>query len=266
MIALASGCRTLFSRCVLAGCMLLVAVSALAQANPPQVDPTHYWTYRLLDPILKPSPVFVQDQFFRAGVPLQVDSLDRLVNWVHKNNSAVRDTFLHYTWWNVQPKLPVNRRAIVTNQFGTATIQVTNVEFMLVPAWKNQPQPVFPFANHYLCYRAQGFPAPPLSYLLQDEWRQDVQHPDPMEYLCVPCLKEHQGQVFPPPDTLTHLALYPIHPQSDRFFPFIADQFALGQHLVEQQPVEYLLVPSLKVEIPTETKKTTWGRLKTLYR
>ena len=61
---------------------------------------------------------------------------------------------------------------------------------MLVPAWKNVPQPGNPPANHYLCYRAQGGPPPLSLYHLEDEWRKDLQHPGPLEYLCAPSLKQ----------------------------------------------------------------------------
>jgi hypothetical protein len=251
---------------VFAAGLLLVASAAMGQSNPPQVDPTHYWTYHLIDPVIQPTPISVRDQFFRTDLPVVVDSLTRLVNWVHKNNSPVLDTLIHYTWWNIPQKLPAHHLVLVTNQFGSFQVQTNNLEFMLVPAWKNQPQSTLPHANHYLCYRASGFPPPPQSYDLKDEWRTDVQVVHPLQYLCVPCWKTHAGQVFAPIDTVTHLALYPITPQSDVFGPLIFDQFAAGPHLVQQRQPEYLLVPSLKQEIPTDTKRNTWGRLKLLYR
>jgi hypothetical protein len=210
--------------------------------------------------------VQARDQFFLGFVPLHLDSLERLVNWVQKNGSPVRDSLIHYTWWNITNKLPNFSSAILTNQFGHGPINVYDLDFMLVPAWKNQPQPVGPLANHYLCYRAQGPPPPPTPYQLSDEWRYDYQNVGPLQFLCVPCWKEHGGAIYPPVDTLTHLALYPIVPQSDYFLPFVQDQFFQGVVPVQQRPVEYLLVPSLKQLIPTPTTNPTWGKLKTLYR
>ena len=247
----------------------LLLLSAAAGAQPgTNFDPTHYWTYHNLNPIFQPQPIFVKDQFFRQGIPVTVDSLPRFLNWVHKNNSAVPDTFLHYTWWNIVQKLPVNKNAIVTNQFGSHIVHVLNLEFLLAPAFKNNPnatgQP--PFANHYLCYRAIGFPSPPAVYDLQDEWRVDLQHPQDMEFLCTPCLKQHNGLVFPPVDTVTHLAVYPITPISDHFFPFVFDQFLARPLPLMQFPLEYLFVPSEKVELPTASKRSTWGKVKQLYR
>jgi len=195
-----------------------------------------------------------------------VDSLTHLLNWVQKNNSEVPDSTLHYTWWNIVDKVPVNRTVLVTNQFGSFNVQVLNLEFLLAPALKNIIVPGLPQKNHYLCYKATGFPAPPLSYDFRDEWRVDFQHPQDIQYLCAPCLKQHGGLTYPVVDTVTHFAVYPITPASDFFTPFIEDQFAVHQHIVKQVPIEYLFVPSEKTERPVGTKRNTWGRLKQLYR
>ena len=260
--------RTLLSLVLVPACLVLTRLNAGAQSDPTGVDSTHYWTYHLIDPVYYPQPIEAKDQFLTNYVPLQTDSLTRLVNWVIKNNSTVRDTFLHYTWWNLQPKLPVNQFVKVTNQFGSANVNVYQLEFLLTPAWKNYQSPIpgGPTANHYLCYRANGFPPPTQPYSLRDEWRNDYQPIGPLEFLCVPCWKEHLAQVYAPVDTVTHLALYRIIPYSDVFYPFIQDQFVHAQRPVQQYPFEYLMVPSLKSPIPTDTRKSTWGKLKAIYR
>jgi hypothetical protein len=248
-------------------CVIAPRAHAQGGIDPPGVNPTHYWSYKLLQPVLHPNSVLASDQFFPALIPVDLDSLDRLVNWVQKNGSHVPDTLIHYTWWNIRNKLPLaNTSVILTNQFGQYPANVLNLDFMLVPAWKNQPQPVPPNANHYLCYRAVGPPPQPFSYDLVDEWRQDVQVPGPLQFLCVPCMKIHGGQVFPVLDSLTHLAVYPIVPFSDVFYPFIKDQFFQGPVPVQQKPTEYLFVPTIKQLIVTPTKKSTWGEIKTRYR
>lgn len=246
--------------------LLPCAVAPIAHAQTGAFNPTHYWTYHLMDPVQVPTTVFARDQFWQQPVPLTVDRLERLLNWVHKNNSAVPDTFLHYTWWNIQQKHPVNRDVLVTNQFGSHPVRVENLEFMLAPAHKNHPSPVPPLANHYLCYRAFGFPGQPNQYQLRDEWRLAFQQPGPLEYLCAPCEKQHNGLYFPILDPITHLAVYPITPTSDHFFPFISDQFWQQPNHAVQFPLEYLFVPSEKTHPPTDTKKSTWGKIKTLYR
>jgi len=255
-----------------AGLLLLAQVPAHAQGNPPGVDPTHYWTYQLHAPYPQPESILVQDQFFPAPTRVNVDRLERLANWVIKTDSTTGissfpvDTSVHYTWWNIADKLPVNQLVGVTNQFGSYPVTVSNVEFLLTPAYKNhQAAAPFPTANHYLCYRATGFPSPNRPFDLRDEWRRDSQVPGPLEFLCVPCLKQHNGVTYPILDRVTHLALYPITPQSPLFSPLISDQFRFSPQLVQQLPPEYLLVPSLK-QVITDTKQHSWGHLKLLYR
>jgi hypothetical protein len=247
--------------------LLPCALAPLAHAQTGAFNPTHYWTYHLMEPVqAPPTTVLVRDQFWQQQFPVQVMRLERLLNWVHKNNSAVPDTFLHYTWWDVQPKPPVMKDVLVTNQFGSHPVRVVNLEFLLAPAHKNYPSPQPPYADHYLCYRAFGFPPPQQPYDLRDEWRVDIQHPGPLEYLCAPCEKLHGGLFFPILDPITHLAVYPIQPDSDHFLPFISDQFWQGPNHAVQFPLEYLFVPSEKTHPPTDTKKSTWGTLKSLYR
>jgi len=250
--------------------LVVLCMAANVHAAPPgfPFDQTHYWTYSLQVPQPQPQPIFAADQFFKTGVPLTVDTRLKLLNWVQKNNSLVPDTLLHYTWWNVLEKLPVNRTVIVTNQFGSSRVQVLNLEFLLAPAYKNFSNAVGgpPVANHYLCYRATGFPGPPAAYDLRDEWRVDTQQPGPMEFLCAPCMKEHLGKIYPVVDTVTHYAAYPIQPVSDVFYPFLLDQFRPSNEFVAQHPIEYLFVPSEKTDLPVDTKKDTWGRLKLMYR
>lgn len=252
--------------CLALVCTVLTGSTSHAQFDPPGVNRTHYWTYSPQYAHGQSEIIQARDQFFLGFTPVFLDSLTRFINWVHKNNSPVEDTLIHYTWWNIRNKLPNFSSAILTNQFGQYPIQVHDLDFMLVPAWKNQPQPGSPQANHYLCYRAQGGPPPPGIYQLRDEWRQDHQPAGPLQYLCTPCWKEHAGAIYPPVDTLTHLALYPMQPTSEWFYPFIQDQFFTGNCQVRQRPTEYLLVPSLKQLIPTSTKSSTWGRVKSIYR
>ena len=256
----------LLSSLTVAMSFLLLCGSAYGQGTPTAIDSTHYWTYKLQEATFYPNQVSARDQFFPTYTPVYLDSLTRLVNWVVKEGSAVRDTFVHYTWWNIRNKLPFTKIVQVSNQFGDYPVTIENLEFLLVPALKNPVPPIHALqASHYLCYRAHGFPGPTRSYFLRDEWRNDIQRPFDLEYFCVPCWKEHAGVEYPPIDLETHLAVYPIAPYSDLFYPLVQDQFLQGPHFVRQTPLEYLFVPSKKTEITT-TKPSTWGRLKVLYR
>lgn len=245
--------------------MLAVLPATAGAQSPGTIDSTHFWSYTILDPAAGPFPVLVRDQFFPAEVSLRVERSVKLLNWVHKNQSPVRDTLNHLVWWEVFPKLPAPRLVEIENQFGRHIVGVEALDFMLVPAYKNQPSPVPPYLNHYLCYRAQG-PGPNMAFVLRDEWRGDVLPVLDLQWVCNPCLKVHGGQVFPPVDPETHLAVYRVHPQSERFSPPVFDQFRSRPYLVEQLGDEWLFVPSVKREGPTASPPSTWGRLKTLYR
>jgi hypothetical protein len=258
--------RTLFAFLAVVGLTAASAWSQPAPPAPPGVNPTHYWTYQILDPIPQPAPIFVQDQFHQTPLPLTVERREKLLNWVYKNQSPVPDTLLHYTWWNILEQPPVFKDAIVTNQFGQYVVRINQVAFLLAPAYKNFQSPVPPHGNHYLCYRAEGFPGPPSTYHFIDEWREDQQRPLELQFLCNPCIKHHEGQIFTPPEPLTHLAVYPLPVSSDLFAPFLTDQFQFYPQHVQQTLHEYLFVPSLKQEIPTNTRRDTWSRLKQLYR
>ena len=213
------------------------------------LNPTHFWSYHLRFPVLQPTPIALQDQLYPVFRPFVVDSLERLVNWVSKNGSAVRDTFVHYTWWNIQDKRAVGAYTEISNQFGSGRIYIDSVAFLLAPAWKNTDLPNTPVANHYLCYRAHGWRPQPQAYDMRDEWYGTVSYPDTLAYFCIPCAKNHAGTVFPVVDTTTHLAVYRVTPQSELFYPIIKDQFIAGNFFVQQFPDEYLFVPSTKGEV-----------------
>jgi len=38
---------------------------------------------------------------------------------------------------------------------------------------------------------------------MRDEWHETIQSPGPIEFLCAPCRKQHQGLTFPVVDTVT---------------------------------------------------------------
>ncbi len=219
-------------------------------------DATHYWTYRLETPKDTLISIDIADQFISQTVTL--DTLSRLVNWVVKNQSLPRDTSLHFTWWDIHEKVPVKKSATITNQFGTFGLHVDSLDFLLAPAAKNDPNGPPACLSHYLCYKAAEFFGPRKRFYLKDEWRQDTLVVDSMAYLCVPCRKSHNGVNYPPTDTVTHLAVYQVHPSSDLFAPSIQDQFVKGNFAVRQRPKEFLFVPSRKTNItsvePREAK------------
>ena len=259
---------TLLLSCLaLALCILPARTPAYAQAGA-GIDSTHYWSYKLQQPNSPTVPdVQASDQFFQFPVSITPYRQARLLNWVHKNNSTVSDTLVRYTWWDLQEQIPVNQNVIVDNQFGRYEVGVDHLSFMLVPTRKNTDPAGGPLqANHYLCYKVHGFPAPGLPYDMQDDWRHDVVSPQAIEFLCAPCIKYHNGNTFPILDPNTHLAAYPISTTSESFSPYLSNQFATGGVQVQAGGTEYIFVPSVKVENPTPIRKSTWGNIKLLYR
>jgi hypothetical protein len=128
-------------------------------------------------------------------------------------------------------------------------VRLSNVDFLMAPAWKNTDLPGIPPASHFLCYRATGFMPVPISHDIQDEWQTAGIVADSLVYFCAPCSKIHGTQLYAPTDTVTHLALYRIQPQSPVFQPIIKDQFMAGTFFVGQINPEYLAVPSTKSEV-----------------
>jgi hypothetical protein len=163
---------------------------------------------------------------------------------------------VHYSWWNIVEKRPFQANAVITNQFGTGRIFLSNVAFLMAPAWKNTDLPGIPAPTHYLCYRASGFLPPQITHDLRDEWRTDGQIADSLVYFCAPCTKLHGTQLYAPADTVTHLALYRLHLQSPVFGPLIKDQFIARTYPVEQIFEEYLAVPSMKTQVVGVDKET----------
>ena len=264
--------KTVFLGCLAAAlCLALTGPVAYGQAVP---DSTHYWTWSLVDPIFIPDFVEAYDQFFPNFRPLQNLQLRRLLNPVVKFHGPVptpiEDPNLHHTWYDVRPPYLVDQQVRIFDQFypnGFVT-RVDTLAFMLVPALKDTVQPPsqpIPPANHYLCYRI-AIPSPGVSVGLQDQFRADPNvFVYSAEYLCAPCWKRHNGVVYPPRDE-THLVFYEVNDPFPQRFPYIRDQFINGRFLVRQELKEYLVVPARKEHISTDSKNSSWGRLKSIYR
>jgi hypothetical protein len=264
-------------RCLAAAFLLMFAGSvAHSQVGVP-IDTTHYWTWTVGPriPNQTPGPVQVRDQFL-PGVPIQVDTLSRLLNPVFKFHEGrvhgVRNPELHYTWWDVRPPYRPNQTVVYYDQFYPqgAVVNVDTLAFLLTPASKRLQQPVPPppqGENHYLCYRIFG-PSPNVPVGLQDQFRTGTVDVQRAEYLCAPCEKQHGPVIYPPRDS-THLIFYWVqnpHPVRD---VFLNDQFLVNftpPVPVFQTPFEYLVVPARKTHISTPTKRSTWGRMKSLHR
>ncbi len=251
--------------------VLFVSLLVPSQA-PAQIDPTHYWTYHLTGPLDQPITFEARDQFYTEYRPLVTTRLERLLNpaWKYHMGQEFppRDSTAHMTWWDL-PDEPFTRSVLVDNQFGSGQpLEVEYLDFLLLPARKTQnpesPPPPTDI-NHFLCYRVVG-PSPGVDVRLRDQFHEQGQLVSSATYLCNPCWKRHQGVEYAPVDS-THLVLYRLEvPNWQAPTYFLKDQFTNWASSFLQVPDEYLAVPSVKHDVPTPTKNTTWGRVKMTFR
>jgi hypothetical protein len=266
----------------LAVAVALVAGGPAAQADvPAQLDANHYWSWTLPDPIYVPDQILVWDQFIREPSPLFELRLERLLNPATKRHDAwvypIVDSTLHLTWYDVQPKYPVEQEVVIYDQFypDGFTSVVGDLAFMLVPASKDTlvsppPPPAPGEATHYLCYRFM-VPPPGIPVGLEDQFRRTPGVPvGEGKFLCVPCWKRHLELEYPPRDRHTHYVVYEVSDPYPLFhFPMVWDQFLLGQWPVYQTPSEWLFVPAVKIPTSVGEKgrtESSWGALKQIYR
>ena len=260
--------------CVLACVAGVVVSTAPASAG---ADPTFYWTYTDETPPNQSATVDIQDQFFASPTHVTAARLGRVVNWVILDGAPPVDFNAYYSWWDLKTRLPIQATVKVTNVYANVSngydavpVQLSSLDFLLVPAWQNNPQPSPRPANQYACYKAsQGIVVSPTSHHGQDQWQSSTINLQPLEYICVPCMMDDAGTNYPILDPATFLAAYAIAPQSARTFtPSVQDPFFQGTVLVGSPAGtgQYLFVPSTVEQIPTASQNATWGRVKSLYR
>lgn len=261
--------------CALACAAGVVISTAPARAG---IDPTFYWTHTDLTPPNKSATVDIQDQFFAVPTQVTAARLGRVVNWVMVDGAPPIDFNAYYSWWDLQSKLPLQATVKVSNVYanqsnglGNVPVQLSSLDFLLVPAWHNNPQPGPRAANQYACYKAsQGIVVSPTTHVGQDAWLTNIPFSlAPIEYVCVPCMMDAAGTSYPILDPATFFAAYPIAPQSARTFTTAVQDPLFQGTVVAGWPGttgQYLLVPSTVEQIPTAAQSATWGRVKSLYR
>ncbi len=262
--------------CVLACVAGIIVSTAPANAG---IDPTFYWTYTDVTPPNKSATVDIQDPFFASPTQVTAARLGRVVNWVILDGAPPIDFNAYYSWWDLTTKLPMQATVKVSNVFANQSngsssvpVQLSSLDFLLVPAWQNNPQPGPRAANQYACYKAsQGIVVSSTPHLGHDQWQTNPISISllPLEYVCVPCMMDDAGTSYPVLDPATFLAGYAITPQSARMFtPVVQDPFFQGTVVIgwPGTTAQYLFVPSTVEQIPTASQSATWGRVKSLYR
>jgi hypothetical protein len=244
-----------------------------------QVDPLwdHYKVYLALSPsadLPQSVEVTLVDQFQQTT--WFVRQLAHFANPVQKDHagstSPINRPDLHYTWWHSgRVPGPFGITVIALNQFGDHTIQVgTNAfgdsEYLLNPALKNAAAGTpLPVANHYRCYPCTGEPVN-VPVILTDQFLARTALVIVPRFFCTPAEKRlADGTVFPIVDAAQHYTVYDMDYTNTAYSARISDQFITDHQLSLIFLDRWLMVPTRK-ELPTQTKPSTWGRLKSLYR
>jgi hypothetical protein len=149
-------------------------------------------------------------------------------------------------------------------------VSVFQPRYLLNPAFKTvAPNPPYtgppPIKNHYVAYDADGAP-PTVTVDLVDQFAPFAAEVDQLTYLAPPAQKLFQGVAYPILDPVNHLAFYLISPLQELPPPppvYATDEFGVWQ--LALGPRVMLGVPSFKSGV-VDTKRDTWGRVKTLFR
>lgn len=266
---------TAWGRRILVPILFTILGISFASRAQAQVDPLwdHYKVYQTLAHPSHIEQVTLIDQF-QTRTDDVVQYLDRLANPVAKNHGAafypINRPELHYTWWALSQRPPIDINVLAINQFGDQYIHVGGPytgwdTYLLNPANKNAPTGTpLPLANHYKCYPAQGAPVNTTVGLSDQFFSRNAVVFEP-RWFCAPCEKRLlNGTVYPMVDPKQHYTVYEID-YTNTFWPArISDQF-ITDFQTDVAFDRFLMVPTQK-ELPTPSDPTTWGRVKGLYR
>jgi len=228
----------------------------------------HYLVYNIDTPFPINMPLNLFDQFGPYTGDLFV--MDKFANPVEKDINGVitpiYDNTIHQTWWRIEDDPQLQRQVGFVNQFGNQDWFVGDGQYLVLPAWKDDPIGDFPYPwNHYKCYDVILGPPVDIPVLLHDQWGGFGTLVAEPVLFCNPCIKEIIGGLrYEIADDFPHLAVYRLEPPFDTDVPATAsDQFGVWQF--NSREAIWLAVPSDKlVVIGTEEK--SWGSLKGLYR
>jgi len=251
-------------------CALLLPAFALVGGRATaQVDPAwdHYKVYDAQPKVTFTMPVVLVDQFQQTLTT--VEFLDRFANPVEKDHAGVifpiQHPELHYSWWKVAEQ-PYSAAVIASNQFGDQPLQIGPLLYLLNPANKNAPTGApLPIGNHYTVYACTGDPMV-VPLVLTDQFYTRTSNMLIPTYFCVPAEKRtSDGILHPILDAAQHYVVYEIEANEATFPATISDQF-LPESSILMANDRWLMVPTIKHLPPTETRSSTWGRLKQLFR
>jgi len=245
-----------------------------AQVPPPLPVENHYKVY-VSTPITVVRPVGLRDQFGQLSVlDMIFDKFSTPADKIVFNADGTTTTYpmvnpdIHMDWYRINYTQP-SRTIVGTDQFGKGAWVLGDARYLLVPSLKNVlPPATVPAWNHYLCYDALTGPFVGRPVILIDQFgNAQVQVLRP-KYFCNPVEKRvgdpANQVVYPIIDFNAHLACYVVDNPQPSFHAITAiDQFGYWQTQIYQN--DCLCVPALK-DYPLGTERSTWGRIKSLYR
>jgi len=235
----------------------------------PPVD--HQLCYNAQGAFNVPSGIRLINQFSTGGfVPTTISSVATIhCNPVQKTAAGVvypiTNPNAHLACFNLTTSGQPTPTVVVTNQFGSATLQPSQPNLLCVPSWKSLTGPpgqqpnTPPNLNHFTCYPVSlvsgGYTPPAVT--LQDEFAPAPVavsiNPVPQE-LCLPTEKVlPSGQTFPIINPTLHLLCYQV--SKTPIITPVWDENQFGTSAVSISSTKWLCLPSTKQIVSTTTAK-----------
>ena len=212
---------------------------------PPDTLQNHFKTWRMqAEPFS--AIVFVEDQFMFDTLTLE--RIEFFSNPAKKDTFEIVDDLEHLTWYRAHGR-NISLEVEYTNQFGTDTVRIDSVKYLLLPTAKESD--VIPESlDHYKAYRIKDPVAFGRELVLEDQFDVMYGAPEYIDslkaiYFLTPALKNYEEPMH---DSVTHYVAYEIFPK--RLFTLLVNTFdQFGSYDLYTQQAEILLVPTEKLGV-----------------
>lgn len=245
----------------------VLLVAALSGSALAQHKLDHFKVYPV-DPQPVDETVEVMGQFDKEPFKIRVRAFRYFANPVIKNkenDGRYIDENAHLKWYIIRRLEDPPTRSVtveITNQFHEKPVRVVLARppiFLLAPAEKKGHK--FPEGlDHYLVYRVLSGEFEPRSVDLRDQWTEKEAEKTPLRrlvFVCVPCMKIHDGKKYEIRNERDHLTVYSTGVMAKPREAAARDQFGEGEFKITET-ANLLCVPSYKKVIdepPPETMR-----------
>jgi hypothetical protein len=233
----------------------------ISPKTPPDTMRNHFKTWQV-EPIDTLITVVVEDQFMQDDITL--DRIEFLSNPTRKDSFEIVDDFEHLTWYRAHGRDTL-LQVEYSNQFGTDTVRIDSVQYLLLPTAKEVPDPFPEELDHYKAYRIIDPVEFDRTVVLEDQFDILYGTPEFIEtlkpiYFLTPALKNKPPPLF---DSVTHYVAYEIFPE--RFFSIDVNTFdQFGEYVLQVDTSKILLVPTRKLSVePPPPPDTMQNHFKT---